>query len=212
MPNEQMATDLYAELGVARDADSEAIKKAYRTKAKIVHPDKKGGDSAKFHALQVAYDVLSDAARRASYDQTGRVDGGGDLNAEILQFIDASLAAACTMPNPGCFDLVQLTKNQINGKLSELKMARDNAHKQQKKLADLAARFSVKNGENKIARMLQSRADSFAPQLAQMDRGETVMNAALEELKRYKFKADKQHLYQVYQPYRFGGVLGDISS
>jgi DnaJ-class molecular chaperone len=68
------AADYYDILGVARDATPEAIKKAYRTLARKYHPDVNPGDKkaeAKFKEAQQAYDVLSDAERRAFYDRYG---------------------------------------------------------------------------------------------------------------------------------------------
>jgi DnaJ family protein A protein 2 len=69
---------LYQCLDVDRSASADDIKKAFRKKALVNHPDK-GGDKAVFQQLQEAYSVLSDPAKRAEYDQTGQVpkEGGG---------------------------------------------------------------------------------------------------------------------------------------
>ena len=61
-------TDHYSTLGVGPQATPEEIKKAYRSLANKHHPDK-GGDQAKFKDISVAYDTLSDANKRAEYDQ-----------------------------------------------------------------------------------------------------------------------------------------------
>src|SRR5580698_3297070 len=66
--------DYYEVLGVARTADAEEIKKAYRKLAVKYHPDKNPGDHAaeeKFKELGEAYEALSDPQRRAAYDQYG---------------------------------------------------------------------------------------------------------------------------------------------
>ena len=63
----------YETLGVKKDADQATIKKAYRKLASTHHPDK-GGDTKKFQEVQVAYDTLSDANKRAEYDQ---IQAGG---------------------------------------------------------------------------------------------------------------------------------------
>ena len=61
----------YETLGIARDATDGEIKKAYRTLAKQLHPDSGNpGDIARFRAIQNAYEVLSDPARRSAYDTT----------------------------------------------------------------------------------------------------------------------------------------------
>jgi len=68
-------SDYYETLEVPRDATPEAIKKAYRTQARKFHPDVNPGDKkaeAKFKEVQGAYDILSDAEKRALYDRYGR--------------------------------------------------------------------------------------------------------------------------------------------
>jgi molecular chaperone DnaJ len=66
--------DYYEVLGVNRQADADDIKKAYRKLAVKYHPDKNPGDKAaeeKFKELGEAYEALSDAQKRAAYDQYG---------------------------------------------------------------------------------------------------------------------------------------------
>jgi curved DNA-binding protein len=66
--------DLYAVLGVARDSDADAIKKAFRKLATQHHPDKNPGDAkaeARFKEVSHANDVLGDAKKRALYDEFG---------------------------------------------------------------------------------------------------------------------------------------------
>ena len=72
-----MAQDYYDLLGVSRDASDSDIKKAFRKKAQELHPDKQGGDEAKFKELNKAYGVLSDKQKRAQYDQFGAAGPGG---------------------------------------------------------------------------------------------------------------------------------------
>lgn len=59
--------DHYNTLGIQRDATQDEIKKAYRKLAAQHHPDK-GGDTATFQKIQVAYDTLSDVEKRKQYD------------------------------------------------------------------------------------------------------------------------------------------------
>ncbi|MEK7561196.1 MAG: molecular chaperone DnaJ [Patescibacteria group bacterium] len=73
-----MSKDYYTVLGVAHNATKDEIKKAYRKLAHQHHPDKKGGDEARFKELSEAYQILSDDQKRAQYDRFGRVfDGAG---------------------------------------------------------------------------------------------------------------------------------------
>ena len=68
--------DYYEALGVPRNATDEDIKKAYRKLAMKHHPDRNQGDDAakseeKFKEIKEAYEMLSDAQKRAAYDQHG---------------------------------------------------------------------------------------------------------------------------------------------
>lgn len=73
--------DYYAILGVPRDADEEAIKKAYRKLARKYHPDvsKTPDSELKFKEAAEAYATLKDAARRAAYDQLEQHGAGEEF-------------------------------------------------------------------------------------------------------------------------------------
>lgn len=72
-----MAKDLYEILGVSRDANEDEIKKAFRRRARELHPDVNKSPNAEdqFKELNEAYDVLSDPAKRAQYDRFGTIPG-----------------------------------------------------------------------------------------------------------------------------------------
>ncbi len=67
--------DYYGILGVAKSADADAIKKAFRQLARKYHPDVNPGDKVseeKFKEINEAYEVLSDTEKRGKYDQYGQ--------------------------------------------------------------------------------------------------------------------------------------------
>ena len=66
-------SDLYARLGVGRNATTEEIRKGYKDLAKQKHPDR-GGNAEEFKAIQEAHEVLCDEGRRKIYDMTGQVN------------------------------------------------------------------------------------------------------------------------------------------
>ena len=81
-----MSQDYYETLGVGRDADEKALRRAYRNMAKTHHPDLNDGDAesdARFKAINEAYEVLRDPQKRAIYDRYGHAglksvgQGGG---------------------------------------------------------------------------------------------------------------------------------------
>jgi molecular chaperone DnaJ len=73
-------SDYYATLGVSRDASADEIKKAYRRLAREHHPDANREDpdaEERFKELSVAYETLSDPAKRQRYDMFGDERGAG---------------------------------------------------------------------------------------------------------------------------------------
>jgi molecular chaperone DnaJ len=87
--------DYYSTLGVAKDADLETIKKAYRKLAMQFHPDRNHGDAAaeqKFKECSEAYDVLRDDQKRAAYDRFGHAAFDGSP-APVLAVAAASISA-----------------------------------------------------------------------------------------------------------------------
>lgn len=90
-----MKRDYYEILGVSKGASADEIKKAYRKVAMQYHPDRNPGDKAaeeKFKEAAEAYEVLSDADKRAQYDRYGHAGvgnnargfGGGNMNMDDI--------------------------------------------------------------------------------------------------------------------------------
>ena len=90
-----MKKDFYEILGINKGASAEEIKKAYRKKAIQYHPDKNPGDATaeeNFKLAAEAYEVLSDADKKARYDQYGHAafdgaggyGGGGHMNMDDI--------------------------------------------------------------------------------------------------------------------------------
>ncbi len=78
--------DFYKVLGVDKKAGADEIKKKYRTLARELHPDKNKGDAAKeekFKGISEAYEILSDAKKRAEYDEARSLYERGGFRAPM---------------------------------------------------------------------------------------------------------------------------------
>ncbi len=75
----RLAQDPYQELGVARSASAEEVRKAFRALAKTLHPDKNPGDKKaeeRFKRVSAAFDILGDVDKRKKFDR-GEIDADG---------------------------------------------------------------------------------------------------------------------------------------
>lgn len=78
--------DYYEILGIRKDASKDEIKKAFHKLAHKYHPDKNGGDEAKFKEVNEAYHILSDDKKKAEYDAYGHTFGGANSEAGFNGF------------------------------------------------------------------------------------------------------------------------------
>jgi DnaJ-class molecular chaperone len=78
----------YETLGVPKGASDEEIKRAYRKLATQHHPDKQGGNTAKFQEIQSAYETLSDPVKRQQHDNPNPFQhfGGGGPHGSHFEF------------------------------------------------------------------------------------------------------------------------------
>ena len=115
------ANDLYAALGVSRNADSRAIKKAYRKMALQNHPDKqaslsdeqKKAATADFVAASNAYEVLSDPEKRRLYDRHG--EAGLEVGARPAHRSGAAGFEGSRDPRPEVFEAMFGTRRGSGG-------------------------------------------------------------------------------------------------
>jgi len=87
-----MAKDMYAVLGLERDASIDDIKKAYRRLSKELHPDRQKGNKEtekRFKEVNEAYEILSDAKKKESYDRFGHDARSGGFHGSPFEGFSA---------------------------------------------------------------------------------------------------------------------------
>lgn len=152
---------LYEDLGVEKDATQEQIKKAYRKKARKMHPDK-GGDKKEFQVIAKAFAILSNEEKRKRYDLGEDIDK--DPLAVAQGFIKSEFVKACleASDNP-VKDMkkvlalqVKTFKHEIKGHNDVIKRLRvyfDKILNDDKKLLSSALESKIKEAEEITSRM-----------------------------------------------------------
>jgi curved DNA-binding protein CbpA len=178
---EEMKKTHYDILGVSPDAKDDEIKRAYRNRARNVHPDK-GGDEEEMAAINHAYDVLKDPQRRLLYDKTGE-DDRKPIEEEIRSLLFQAFADALVNDAPVALSharqYVEKTKNQIV------------AHKQEgeaikKKLQYRRDKITVKEGDNVFHILIDQDLYSINLRLNQLAHDVEICDEALAALKNYE--------------------------
>lgn len=116
--------DLYADLGVEKNASQKAIKAAYRTLSKVHHPDH-GGNTEDFLKISKAYKILSDKDLRDKYDKGEEVDALEKKSDTLIQKVLSVFQEALTSRGfvPDHTDLFKTMREICNQK--DLNMKRD---------------------------------------------------------------------------------------
>lgn len=196
-------SDLYSTLGVSRNADAAAIKKAYRKASKRAHPDG-GGSAEKFHKVNLALQVLTDPARRKIYDETGKIDEKPADNAqsELMGTVSALLDAVLqNLDQQGIAfeqtDLIQRMKQVAAGRQTEIHKHRSAMKVGIEKQRKLLKRFKRRDdGENIMEGLISGR-------LAYLEGQDSVAQRQLDAIKKaelfladYKFESEKYEATQ----------------
>ena len=79
MPDSPLSDSPYEVLGVRADADAATLRLAYRRALRSAHPDT-GGDPERFHAVQLAWELVGTVEARAAFDRGGRTAASGQTH------------------------------------------------------------------------------------------------------------------------------------
>lgn len=171
--------DLYDVLGVAKDATADAIKKAFRSRAKKAHPDA-GGDPEKFHALVRANDVLSDPGKRQRYDDMGTIDDQVDTTDSQAMSIIAAFVDRFLADRDAKFkNLVADLKKAIGAEITTAKRSIEEGRGYELRAIDVRKRVKGKKGGELIARMVDGQIENARRSIAMLEQQIVVRARAL---------------------------------
>lgn len=184
--------NLYEILGVEKNATAAQIKSAYRKMAKTAHPDGGGSDEL-FNELNLAYEVLKDADRRARYDATGKYDDGKMLRAAAEQRIHALIHNFLLRDDVVYTDMIAWVKNQIHVELESIADARKEAQAYLDKINELAKRVSGSEAEiQMIMAFVDQRRAQVAGALEKQNVEKEMREIALSMIKSASYKFDER--------------------
>ena len=191
-------TDLYAVLGVPRDADRATIRRAYWRHARRAHPDG-GGSPEAFALIKTAHDILTDEARRRRYDETGEL---GELTvdtrrAQLMEMLSVGLDLAMLKLSqharvPKSLDMVHLTREALRERRQEWINQRHEFEKTAELSRDLLGRFEAASGENLMETVVERRIAICQTQIDAFDTRIKLADDALELLTGMSFRADHE--------------------
>ena len=150
-----MSDSLYDLLGVAPDASTVAIHRAYRRAAKAAHPDA-GGSPEAFARLKLAHDVLTDPAKRARYDQDGTIAESvpDTRDAQAWNLITAMLDQAEE------YNLIDSVRMMLVQRERQSRQTQQQAFAMAAKWKRLEKKFSRKSdGENMLAAITRGKVE-----------------------------------------------------
>ena len=183
--------DPYRVLGVRWDATEEEIQKAYRHKAKILHPDT-GGSAEAFSELAYAYEVLSDIERREWYDRTGKVkpiprndlddSATGVIALKLGEFIHSEQDMTSIDLTPIIEETIQEDINQRRAHIVSQRRAIERATSLRERL-----KHNADDTDNRLVRVLAWHERSAKYLIKKDEDAIFALERALEILQEYSF-------------------------
>jgi curved DNA-binding protein CbpA len=178
---------LYEELGVSQSATAEEIKTAYRKASKRTHPDV-GGDADGFRRVSLAYEVLSDPARRERYDATGEdgTESGPTARDVIVSVWDQVLETF----SPGD-DLLKLLQHGLDGALRTIDGNIRDLSKREKKFAEMMSRLCDDGGL--FRGVIEAKVAGLKQRIEFEQRGRKLVDSAKALVTGVSYRADSRY-------------------
>jgi curved DNA-binding protein CbpA len=171
----------YRTLGVEENATPEEIKAAFRRAAARAHPDRHGGDDKAMAAINVAYAVLSDPAKRKRYDAAGMVDG--PTREEMAEkMLDQLFERAVDTAD----DVLAFALNKFQVFREDVAEKKRNNAARLDRLRKQVGKVKRKQGRNMVEAIIQRKIAAIELDLLHIAEAEAVHAIAAEMLESYE--------------------------
>lgn len=188
-----MTFNPYQTLDVPRNADPATIKRAYRRKAKRLHPDT-GGNARDFHEASRAVQVLLDPQRRKHYDETGEIDESsvhndplGEAKTLVLHFF---LAAVASPNDLFKVDLIDKARENFRQHIQHITGQIKIEQTKIKKFEKLEQRLRHKDNNDFVRLACRSQVRELTEAIRKHDAQIKIREQSIELLKEYSFEQD----------------------
>lgn len=199
--------DHYRVLGVARDANREEIRAAFRAKAFVLHPDRGGGAEA-FAELSLAYETLSDPLKRRVYDRGEETET--DARGEALRIIGQMMEVMLDQAKPGkryATNLVGLMRVDLEDKADAARGRITALEKRIEVLSEFGSRFeSTGAGPNRLQQMVDAKIEGMRDSIRSARRLIEAHEDAVAILAGYTFRTDQLTLADFSEMFRTAGA------
>jgi hypothetical protein len=194
--------DLYGVLDVPKTAARDAIRKAYRKRAKTAHPDR-GGTRESFALVTLAHAILSDDERRAKYDATGDCSEASPDNSvqAAMELLAKAVGTAMQTYGNGRIDPTTMNvardlEAHITGWLGKIMTEKQGALQARKMAEKMIGRFKRKQKRgtppkpNFLDRLMQDQLKAISAAIEGLEKQEATHRAAIEMAREYDFTHD----------------------
>jgi curved DNA-binding protein CbpA len=183
--------DPYETLGLARDADEQAIKAAWRKAAKTAHPDQ-GGDVEGFGRLQACYDLLKDPVRRKVYDNTGydpQLADPRDLKG-ILMLETLVNEFILDEREPGSFDPLAAMRRKLSDDIVKSRFQNLELERHRARVRQHIDRLGRRPAADVLGSMLRTRSQSIADAIRSAEAQIEAIEQAYTMLEGYSYELE----------------------
>ena len=188
--------NLYDELGLTPNCTFDEIKQRYRALAQQHHPDK-GGDEDIFKKIKLAYEVLSDASRRAEYDATGKIQEDIPIRIEALQELSGLVIHCVGKINPDHDDLIIRMKLELADNITQIKENIITCNNYIIKLNKILKKVNrKKEGDNFIKSIIEEQIKMREGELKNFNHKISLCNYMLDLLDDYYYGLDLSTLLE----------------